>query len=213
MTARKLYICPQCSISFYRLSSQVRPGVENPSCSAKCRTDSRRARSPKHPYRGTQDPNHPLATKGGRVREHRRKLYDKIGPGVHSCTHCGVDVEWIVGRSGGGHGSLVTDHLNGNPFDDSLENLVPACQKCNANRGRLNFVRDDELYILSESRGESYRARAVEKECNFCGVKFLRKIASDKLSTSSFCSRSCGAKGRRRKEKAACSEENAASIV
>lgn len=44
-------------------------------------------------YSVVQWPGHPLATNGS-VREHRAVLFDKIGPGMHSCHWCAKPVTW-----------------------------------------------------------------------------------------------------------------------
>lgn len=74
---------------------------------------------------------HPLAGKNGRLYEHRKVLYDSIGPGPHECYWgCGSSVDW-----GGGHEGLVADHLDGDTLNNTPENLVPSCRMCNWNRG------------------------------------------------------------------------------
>ena len=75
--------------------------------------------------------DHPLAGKDGKVYEHRKVLYDSIGPGPHECYWgCGKAVDW-----GGGHEGLVADHLDGDTLNNTPENLVPSCRMCNWNRG------------------------------------------------------------------------------
>lgn len=77
---------------------------------------------------------HALA-RGGRLQEHRKVLYDLIGPGPHPCHwrdvySCGKDaLEW------GGRGGIFVDHLDGDTHNNSPENLVPSCNGCNIRRG------------------------------------------------------------------------------
>ena len=71
---------------------------------------------------------HPLASEGGGLAEHRKVLYDKIGPGTHPCHWCDVELEW------GGHEGINTDHVNWDKQDNRPENLVPSCRVCNGSR-------------------------------------------------------------------------------
>ncbi len=73
-------------------------------------------------------PQHPLAISAGYVLEHRKVLYDRYGPGVHPCFWCGNTLEWK---------DIVGDHLNEIKEDNSPENLVISCNKCNRLRGGM----------------------------------------------------------------------------
>ena len=85
---------------------------------------------------------HPLANYRGRLREHRKVLYDHIGSGEHCCYWCGVQVNWE-------DGSLATDHLDWDVSNNDLSNLVPTCYPCNSSRknpqhGRwVPYIRED----------------------------------------------------------------------
>lgn len=77
---------------------------------------------------------HPLARQSGLLFEHRKVLYDQIGDGPHKCYWCDGEVQWSnAGKSK--RGSLVPDHLDGNKSNNSADNLVAACNTCNALRG------------------------------------------------------------------------------
>jgi hypothetical protein len=81
---------------------------------------------------GQQD--HPLAQKDGQLAEHRKVLYDKIGPGPHACHWgCGKRLEW------GGWDGIHADHLDEDRLNNSPENLVPSCLKCNWDRSKWWF--------------------------------------------------------------------------
>lgn len=83
-------------------------------------------------YIVVREKDHPLASQGA-VYEHRKVLYDAIGPGPHDCHWCGDSVNWIKGVCV--KGALVPDHLDGDKGNNALSNLVPACNRCNATRG------------------------------------------------------------------------------
>ena len=85
----------------------------------------------------TGQQGHPIATSNHQVPEHRKVLYDKIGPGVHQCTWCNRDLEWTRGRPG-----IWADHLDGNKTNNVPENLVPSCWLCNFRRGRAGNPTD-----------------------------------------------------------------------
>jgi len=76
----------------------------------------------------TQQEGHPLASKSGCVYEHRKVLYERIGPGPHPCHWCSRLLEW------GGVKGIISDHLNDDKLDNRSENLVPACNRCNVRR-------------------------------------------------------------------------------
>ena len=74
-------------------------------------------------YRFVYDRQHPLASKGGFVGEHRMVLYALLGPGSCPCHWCGQPAttrDHLVPLSAGGA------HEPGN--------IVPACQPCNSGR-------------------------------------------------------------------------------
>lgn len=77
--------------------------------------------------------DHPLSTPEGFVYEHRKVLYDAIGSGSHPCHWCKMPVEWH--KRSLSKDSLIPDHLDGDKTNNSRENLVPACNRCNARRG------------------------------------------------------------------------------
>lgn len=82
-----------------------------------------------------QEPSHPLAVNGS-VFEHRKVLFEAIGPGHHPCHWCQTPVEWM--RKGTAKRcTLVVDHLDADKANNALENLVPSCSRCNWSRGLM----------------------------------------------------------------------------
>ena len=78
--------------------------------------------------------DHPVATRGGYLYEHRRILFDEIGWGPHKCFWCGRKIDWMPGERNK-KGSLVVDHFNGNKADNTIKNLLASCHRCNCLRG------------------------------------------------------------------------------
>lgn len=72
-------------------------------------------------------PDHPLRRPPNpRVYEHRRVFYDAHGAGPFQCHWCSMEVTWDI---------MHVDHLNDNPKDNRLANLVASCPRCNKKRG------------------------------------------------------------------------------
>ncbi len=84
-------------------------------------------------YRKIKLPGHPLAQKDGQVYAHRAVLFDKIGPGVHSCHWCGLHIAWGASK----RNSILADHVDNDKWNNSPENIVPACYRCNLHRHEL----------------------------------------------------------------------------
>lgn len=76
----------------------------------------------------TGQQGHPLAAKNGAISEHRKVLYDKIGPGVHACHWCGKQIEWLSPVRAM---QICVDHLDEDKQNNAPENLVPSCFLCN----------------------------------------------------------------------------------
>ena len=86
-------------------------------------------------YRFFYGIDHPLASPAGKLAEHRRVLYDKIGPGPHECHWgCGRLLEW------GGRDGICADHLDADRSNNDPENLVPSCVVCNVHRGDSDVI-------------------------------------------------------------------------
>jgi len=86
-------------------------------------------------YRFFSGVDHPVTTDSGKLAEHRRVLYDKIGPGPHECHWgCGRLLEW------GGRDGICADHLDADRSNNDPENLVPSCVVCNVHRGDSDVI-------------------------------------------------------------------------
>lgn len=88
-------------------------------------------------------PAHPMSDKAGWVYEHRKVMYDQLGPGPQACYWCGLTLSWE---------DVVIDHLNEIKDDNSPRNLVVSCNDCNRARGAMlpmfNRVRSEAKPIL-----------------------------------------------------------------
>jgi hypothetical protein len=73
-------------------------------------------------------PDHPLAkrTTSRYVGEHRVVFYDVNGEGPFRCHWCSIPVTWS---------DMHVDHLNDDPKDNEIGNLVASCPRCNQRRG------------------------------------------------------------------------------
>lgn len=149
-------------------------------------------------YRMTRAPDHPVAPASGTVAVCRIVLYDSIGPGAHPCHWCGCEVRWMAG-GGLARGALLVDHLNFDPADDRIENLVPACQPCNAHRrktGGAALIKADEVFRVFPN---GTRTRALRRYCVICATPFLAVPAEAKIpGRAIYCSLSCARRAPRR---------------
>lgn len=113
----------------------------------------------------TGQQEHPLAIRGA-VAEHRKVLYDKIGPGPHPCHWCRKMLYW------GGHDGICVDHLDDDKSNNDPENLVPSCSPCNSLRGgvvpprgekngQAKLTEAEVLQIRRYPRSVSHRALAI----------------------------------------------------
>lgn len=138
--------CAQCGKDFEARASRQR--YCSRSCAAFSRygnvdnipkripsTRTRNAKKPKRVpntrYHNISSPGHPLADRNGLVGSHRAVLFDKVGPGPQECHWCGRDLDW----KGEGSRKCISDHLDGNGFNNDPKNLVTSCTRCNIMRG------------------------------------------------------------------------------
>lgn len=172
--------CESCGSPVTRPPSQMRARTF---CSKSCAYAGLTKEDPTS-RRNLYRPDHPLAGTNGYVAEHRAVLYEKIGPGQHSCHWCGITVAWTTRLVGTGHrGMLVADHVNTNGLDNRPENLVPACQGCNATRARR--VQLDEPHVVRPTG----RRRGEVRACEACSREFVFVPRHNRPGR--FCSRAC----------------------
>ena len=73
------------------------------------------------------DPAHPLTTGGQRyVYQHRKVFFEHHGEGPFRCHVCLEPQSWET---------MHVDHLDDDPSNNDIDNLAPACPRCNQGRG------------------------------------------------------------------------------
>ena len=171
--------CERCGVTFIRV-----PTKSGRYCSKECAYAARRKEDPTA-RRMVYRPGHPLTLNSPYIPEHRVILYAEIGPGSHSCHHCGVPVQWLPGGKCGA-GVLIVDHLDRNPLNNSLDNLAPSCQRCNILNSE-RAVQDHESFRVTR---KGTRLRGEARSCEWCGSGFVAHPDS-RPNRGRFCSRSC----------------------
>lgn len=180
--------CERCGAEF----EPRRTNRANRFCSAACYNASgrpRRRQTTTGP-RMQRVPGHPIAPPSGTVAESRLVLFDKIGPGSHSCRWCDKSVAWRPGDRDAPD-ALVVDHLDWNQQNNDPANLVPSCRVCNAHRvqgGGRAPIEEGELYVTVPNGS---RHRATRKPCEYCGDEFIAILGQVRSGKGRFCSRSC----------------------
>lgn len=134
-------------------------------------------------------PDHPLAGRTGYISRARAVLYEKIGPGKHSCHWCDAPIEWMKGKRGGMKGAVIADHVDRDIMNDAPDNLVASCHTCNATRNREDLIESDEHWIVNGD----HRTRAEKRTCHTCGAEFLYcpSKAGRGPRRGLYCSREC----------------------
>jgi len=82
-------------------------------------------------YVWLREPDHPLATSGGLVYEHRFVFYNAKGKGPFKCHWCGATIGWD---------NMHIDHLDDDKKNNAIDNLVSSCPACNQERGRWKMI-------------------------------------------------------------------------
>lgn len=118
-------------------------------------------------YIVTRNRSHPLAAARGYVYVHRAALYDRIGPGRHSCHWCGVSVEW-----GDADSPLTADHLDWDRRNNTPENLVPSCLACNSKRYETRTDRGEENPTAKLTEPEVHAIRESDEYCRVLADRY-----------------------------------------
>lgn len=118
------------------------------------------------------DPDHPLSQevskcgRYGKVYEHRLVLYNKIGDGKHQCNWCKKTLSW----DGEEEARIVADHLDGNEWNNTPNNLVPSCWRCNFARAtRPDFLTHCEHGHEWTEENTYIRLDGTGRQCKECG--------------------------------------------
>ena len=99
--------------------------------------------------------------RGSRLEEHRKVLFDKIGPGTHPCHWrdvygCGKNsLEW------GSISGICADHLDGDKRNNHPDNLVPSCNSCNLRRGRLGHLVSRDVVEISKMYSQAFQQKEI----------------------------------------------------
>lgn len=127
-------------------------------------------------YATVKIPGHPLAHRDGRVRVHRYVLFEKIGPGPHSCHWCGVEVTWWE------HLSLVVDHVDSDTWNNDPDNLVSACNRCNVSRwqSQRTHCKWGHEYTPENTRWDKdSKGNRTKRACRACNRERMSRKAPE----------------------------------
>ncbi len=116
------------------------------------------------------------------TRTHLKSKLYKEGIKKKECEICGLGESWFNGSKI----VHILDHINGDPYDNRIENLRIVCPNCNSTL-RTNNGRNKAKYIHDPLTGE-YKSEKIYKKCE-CGKVILKD--------SKFCSKCNGDKQRK----------------
>ena len=101
--------------------------MPSPAKLAAYRPPARRAQQGRCPYKQEWSPGHPLARATAMIYVHRRVYREAHGEGPFACHWCSKSVTWRT---------MHVDHVDNDPTNNAIGNLVAACPRCNTTRGR-----------------------------------------------------------------------------
>jgi hypothetical protein len=101
------------------------------------------------------------------------------------CEICGIDENWF----GGSKLVHILDHINGDPYDNRIENLRIVCPNCNSTLD--TNCRGNKVNKIYDSEKDLYRSDKTHKKCS-CGIIILKG--------SKFCTK-CNGENQRKFER------------
>lgn len=131
-------------------------------------------------------PQHPLADAHGSIKEHRFILYEAVEGANQSCHWCGKNLIWRVGRTGGD--TLIVDHIDYNPKNNDLSNLVPSCQGCNIHRDRPIKAMTQHICMVCNDTFETVKSSGnANKYCSRACMYARNDPDGSRIKTCTVC--------------------------
>lgn len=128
---------------------------------------------------GGNSKEHPAYPGTGRhFYYHVMVAYDRYGMGPHTCFWCKCRIDWLFKQKqvAGAVKKIAVDHLDWNTQNNSSDNLVLSCFKCNINRMHDNLSSSDFV-----PRGEEvWSAKLAEDDV----VMIRERLASGEHGSS-----------------------------
>jgi len=114
----------------------------------------------------------------------KRKLYQE-NIKEKKCEICGIGEDWF----GGSKLVHILDHINGDPYDNRIDNLRIVCPNCNSTLE--TNCRGNKVNKIYDPEKDVYRSDKTHKKC-FCGTIILKE--------SKFCTK-CNGENQRKFER------------